>query len=195
MQLTTNVVTATTSAAHNLQIGEQVYINTGAAIWDTWKYTPVSGVAGVPSATTFTYARTAGNVPATAVSGTVTMPWLGLVFDNRSMTYNDATDHVLVARGGIGADGAAGIHILNADGANIGEMKVGADISGKACTTNVATITTAQAHGLAVSQSVLVRRSLPDSTFDGLKTVTESPTPSLHLCEHRRRPGQHRNRR
>jgi hypothetical protein len=93
MQLSANVVTATTAAPHGFVIDDQVYVYTdGSAVWDSIapKYTAFT-VTGVPSATTFTYNRTAGNVPATAVTGTASVYWLGLVFENRGMTYNDAT--------------------------------------------------------------------------------------------------------
>ncbi len=177
MQLTGNVVTATTAAPHNFQIGEQVYIATnGSAVWDSIapKYTPF-GITGVPSPTTFTYARTAANVPATAVTGTASVAWLGLVFENRGMAYNDATGHVLVARG-LATANSCGVHVVNFDGTDVGELKMGADISNKALTANVATITTVQPHNLAVNQSVFVMTNPPDPIFNGQFTVTGVPT-------------------
>jgi hypothetical protein len=175
-QLSTNVVTITTALAHNFQIGEQVFISTdGSPVTDNIapKDTPFS-ITGVPTATTFTYARTAGNIPLTAVGGTATIGWLGTAFENRGMTYNDATGHVLVQRGAAAI--MAGIHIVNFDGTDVGEMKMGADISNKAKATNVVTLTTAQNHGLAVSQSVFVMCNPPDPAFDGVVTVTAVPT-------------------
>lgn len=47
-------------------------------------------------------------------------------------------------------------------------------ITNKALTSNVATLTTASAHGLAVGQKVLV--AIGDATFDGLQTINGTPT-------------------
>jgi hypothetical protein len=64
--LTSNVATITTSAAHNLFVGDTVKItgvdSTFNGIWS---------VASVPSTTTFTYTRTASNVTSAASSGSV----------------------------------------------------------------------------------------------------------------------------
>ncbi len=49
-------------------------------------------------------------------------------------------------------------------------------ITNKALTTNVATITTAAAHGLAVGDSVTVILSVADSSFDGIYAVASIPT-------------------
>ena len=61
--LTTNVATLTTSAAHGLAIGDEVWVE-GVDATFNGKYT----VTGVPTTTTFTYAKTASNVSSTAVS-------------------------------------------------------------------------------------------------------------------------------
>ena len=61
--LTSNVATLTTSAAHNLAVGDEVWIE-GVDATFNGKYT----VTGVPTTTTFTYAKTASNVASTAVS-------------------------------------------------------------------------------------------------------------------------------
>jgi len=61
--LTTNVATLTTSAAHNLAVGNEVWVE-GVDSTFNGKYT----VTGVPTTTTFTYAKTASNVASTAVS-------------------------------------------------------------------------------------------------------------------------------
>jgi len=67
--LTSNVATLTTSTAHGLCTGMQVVI-TGVDATFNGTYT----ITGVPTTTTFTYAKTASNVASTAVSpvGTVT---------------------------------------------------------------------------------------------------------------------------
>ena len=61
--LTTNVATLTTTAAHGLCTGMQITIS-GVDATFNGEYT----ITGVPTTTTFTYAKTASNVPSTAVS-------------------------------------------------------------------------------------------------------------------------------
>lgn len=61
--LTTNVATLTTSAAHGLSTGMVITI-TGVDATFNGEYT----ITGVPTTTTFTYAKTATNVASTAVS-------------------------------------------------------------------------------------------------------------------------------
>lgn len=65
--LTSNVATITTSTAHNLVVGDVVIV---AGVDATFNGTFV--VATVPTGTTFTYAKTAGNVTSTASGGSVT---------------------------------------------------------------------------------------------------------------------------
>jgi len=60
--LTSNVATLTTSAAHGLSVGMQIVI-TGVDATFNGEYR----ITTVPTATTFTYAKTAANVPSTAV--------------------------------------------------------------------------------------------------------------------------------
>jgi hypothetical protein len=64
--LTSNVATLTMSAAHGLEVGDVVWVEGIDATFNstTGPYT----VASVPTATTFTYAKTAADVPSTAVS-------------------------------------------------------------------------------------------------------------------------------
>ena len=61
--LTSNVATLTTSAVHGLAIGDEVWVE-GVDATFNGKYT----VTGVPTTSTFTYAKTASNVASTAVS-------------------------------------------------------------------------------------------------------------------------------
>jgi hypothetical protein len=61
--LTSNVATLTTSAAHNLAVSDEVWVE-GVDSTFNGKYT----VTEVPTTTTFTYAKTASNVASTAVS-------------------------------------------------------------------------------------------------------------------------------
>jgi len=61
--LTSNVATLTTSAAHGLAVDDSVWVE-GVDSTFNGQYT----VTGVPTTTTFTYAKTASNVASTAVS-------------------------------------------------------------------------------------------------------------------------------
>ncbi len=61
--LTSNVATLTTSAAHGLSVGMQIVITSVDATFNG-TYT----ITGVPTTTTFTYAKTASNVTSAAVS-------------------------------------------------------------------------------------------------------------------------------
>jgi hypothetical protein len=66
--LTSNVATLTTSAAHGLAVGDEVWVE-GVDATFNGKYT----VATVPTTTTFTYAKTASNVTSTAVSSSLAL--------------------------------------------------------------------------------------------------------------------------
>jgi len=61
--LTSNVATLTTAAAHGLAVDDEVWVE-GVDATFNGEYT----VTGVPTTTTFTYAKTASNVTSTAVS-------------------------------------------------------------------------------------------------------------------------------
>jgi hypothetical protein len=65
--LTSNVATLTTSAAHGLAAGFEIEV-TGVDATFNGTYTIIS----VPTSTTFTYAKTAADVPSAAATGTVT---------------------------------------------------------------------------------------------------------------------------
>jgi hypothetical protein len=64
--LTSNVATLTTSTAHGLAVGDVVWIEGVDSTFNST--TETYTVASVPTTTTFTYAKTAGNVASTAVS-------------------------------------------------------------------------------------------------------------------------------
>lgn len=72
--LTTNVATITTAANHNLVVGQVVVVDASNNTFDG-----TFTVTSVPTATTFTYNKTAANVGAVAATGTVTSGRLGLV--------------------------------------------------------------------------------------------------------------------
>jgi hypothetical protein len=86
--LTTNVATLTTSAAHGLCIGMQIVI-TGVDATFNGEYR----ITSVPTTTTFTYAKTASNVPSTAVSPAGT----GVAEVIHFIDYNSGTDDPVFA--------------------------------------------------------------------------------------------------
>lgn len=67
-------------------------------------------------------------------------------------------------------DGSGGAPV--AVGANLGVATYSSAITTKALTTNVATLTTAGAHGFAVGDKVRVALTTPDAVFDGAQTIT-----------------------
>jgi hypothetical protein len=81
--LTSNVATLTTSAAHGLSVGMQITI-TGVDATFNGEYR----ITGVPTTTTFTYAKTATNVASTAVSPVGT----GVAGIVHFVDYNSGTD-------------------------------------------------------------------------------------------------------
>jgi hypothetical protein len=81
--LTSNVATLTTSAAHGLSVGMQITIS-GVDATFNGEYR----ITGVPTTTTFTYAKTASNVTSTAVSPVGT----GVASIIHFIDYNSGTD-------------------------------------------------------------------------------------------------------
>lgn len=86
--LTSNVATLTTSAAHGLAVGMVITIS-GVDATFNGEYT----ITTVPTATTFTYAKTAANVPSTAVSPVGT----GVSDVTHFIDYNAGTDDPVFA--------------------------------------------------------------------------------------------------
>jgi len=82
--LTSNVATLTTTAAHGLCTGMQITIS-GVDATFNGEYT----ITGVPTTTTFTYAKTASNVTSTAVSPVGT----GVAEVIHFIDYNSGTDY------------------------------------------------------------------------------------------------------
>ena len=82
--LTSNVATLTTTAAHGLSTGMEITI-TGVDATFNGEYT----ITGVPTATTFTYAKTATNVASTAVSPVGT----GVAEIIHFIDYNSGSDY------------------------------------------------------------------------------------------------------
>lgn len=86
--LTTNVATLTTTAAHSLSTGMEITITGVDATFNgTYRIT------SVPTTTTFTYAKTATNVPSTAVSPVGT----GVADVVHFLDYNSGTDYPVYA--------------------------------------------------------------------------------------------------
>lgn len=182
--LTANVVTITTTAPHGFRIGEYVQVQCSPAdsVVDTSKQTTYQ-ITATPAATTFTFARSAGSFVAQASGGIVKRMVLATNGTNTAMCYNPATGHVLVSRGGgilTTPTNGVGIHAFNFDGTDIGELSMGPAISSKSLTANIATITTANPHGLTVGQQIIVSMDTPDTTFDTAVggNVSVAATPS-----------------
>jgi hypothetical protein len=86
--LTSNVATLTTTAVHGLCVGMQITI-TGIDATFNGEYR----ITGVPTTTTFTYAKTASNVPSAAVSPVGT----GVAEIIHFLDYNSGTDYPVYA--------------------------------------------------------------------------------------------------
>jgi hypothetical protein len=86
--LTTNVATLTTSTAHGLAVGMQITIS-GVDATFNGEYR----ITGVPTTTTFTYAKTATNVTSTPVSP----PGTGISDVTHFIDYNAGTDDPVFA--------------------------------------------------------------------------------------------------
>lgn len=103
--LTNNIVTLTTTAAHNFSIGQSVVIS---GIDSTFNGTYV--ITTVPTATTFTYAKTGTNTASTSSSGTATVGSTGagnLVF----ATGDKGTQNKLIFAAGGFASGTTQMEI------------------------------------------------------------------------------------
>ena len=104
--LTSNVATLTTTAAHGLCTGMVITI-TGVDATFNGEYT----ITGVPTTTTFTYAKVASNVASTAVSPVGT----GLAEVIHFVDYNSGTDGPVFA---ICDDGVSAYWVTNKTGTN-----------------------------------------------------------------------------
>jgi hypothetical protein len=142
--LTSNVATITTAAPHYFSAGMSVTI-TGVDATFNGTYM----ITTTPTSTTFTYAKTAGNVASTAVSPAGTAINI------------DSLDCVL-------------LH----DEYDVDKLypTITANVSNKALTSNVATLTTSTNHGLRAF--MIVEVAGVDATFNGEYTITSVPTPT-----------------
>ena len=110
--LTSNVATLTTTAAHGLSTGMQITIS-GVDATFNGEYT----ITGVPTTTTFTYAKTASNVASTAVSPVGT----GVAEIIHFIDYNSGTDYPVHA---ITDDGVYAYWVTNVLNAGTPRLRV-----------------------------------------------------------------------
>lgn len=100
--LTSNVATLTTATAHNYSVGMQAIV-TGVDATFNGEYR----ITSVPTTTTFTYAKTAANVPSTAATGSVECNMIHFI------NYNAGTDNPVFA---IADDGKYAYWVTNNTG-------------------------------------------------------------------------------
>ncbi len=144
-----NVVTITTTAAHNFSVG---YTVTVAGVTDL-SFNGTFTIASVPSTTTFTYAQVGSN--ATSGSGTVTMQQGNLVALNNLYS---------------GSQPAGNNGLCGSGSGTIAASPTGAVRSG-----NAVSITTTAAHGLLVGQWSTIT-GVTDTSFNGSYQVMSVPT-------------------
>jgi hypothetical protein len=184
--LSSNVATLTTSAPHLFLVGESVTVSGVDATFNgTYVITAVSAV-------TFSYAKTASNVASTVVSPS------GSVVNTLSESTTSAGGSASV-RNNMIADGYNGTKVVTAvtstslsyfyyglnqitTTSNIAGtsptivnttnkiLNKTVDITTKALTSNIATLTTATAHGYAIGDVIVVAGV--DATFNGTHTIT-----------------------
>jgi hypothetical protein len=184
--LTSNVATLTTSAPHKFAVGESVTVSSVDATFNgTYVITATSAV-------TFSYAKTASNVTSTAVSPA------GSAVNSLSESTTSAGGTASV-RNNMIADGYNGTKVVTAKTStslsyfyyglnqitttsNIAgtsptiinvtnkTLNKTVDITTKALTSNLATLTTSTPHGYAVDDVIVVANV--DSTFNGTYKLT-----------------------
>ena len=164
--LTTNVATLTTTAAHGLCVGMQITI-TGVDATFNGEYR----ITGVPTSTTFTYAKTAANVPSTVVSPVGT----GVAEVIHFVDYNSGADDPVFA---ICDDGVFAYWVTN-DAAS-GKLEV----NKKALTASASTAPTVMftSPGITVSNAVIeytkerIVMAVNDSIYEFPSNQSSMPT-------------------
>lgn len=187
--LSLGVAELTTTNAHGLQVNDRVTISgVDATFNDTYVVTAVTAT------NKFTYARTASDVPSTAVSpvGLVTLELPGAAVSPAGTVSHTVTRLARISASGV-MDESFNNNIGAGPGSTVrnialnpvtGEIYVGGDFTGssfavavtnKLLAANVATLTTPTPHGLVVGSRVTVANvGVP---FDGaLRTVTAVPS-------------------
>jgi hypothetical protein len=158
-ELASNVATLTTAAAHGFTTGQSVNI-TGVDATFNGTY----NVASTPSGTTFTYAKTAGNVTSVAVSPTGTAGLLRMYNQQANLTNASIYSVFTASTNTLG---------LFAPETGTGAVP-GLAVSTSAQTTTTATIVTATPHNLITGDIVKITglTRLPDTRLFGAVTVT-----------------------
>lgn len=167
--LVSNIATLTTSDAHNFIVGEKIGV-TGV---DVNFNDPEAVVLAIPSPTEFSYAKTRTNARSVV---------------SKSMSADVVTLTTAAAHGFVPNES---VNLTNIDISLNGGYTILAtpspttftykrpratakDISVKALTSNVATLTTSTPHGFEVGEQVVVEGV--DSTFNGTYTITSLPS-------------------
>jgi hypothetical protein len=102
--LTSNVVTITTSAAHGYLVNDSVTVTATTQTTVNGTYT----IASVPTTTTFTYAKTASDIPSTSDTGSVV--------SSSNIKMANASGTLAVANGGTGASTLKANNLLVGNG-------------------------------------------------------------------------------
>ena len=166
--LVSNIATLTTSDVHNFIVGEQVTI-TGIDVNFNGTYI----ITAIPNSTQFSYAATRTNARSIVNKS----------MSNDIMTITTSSAHGFIANEGVNISNVdlsfnGGYTILDTpSNTTFRYFRTRAtvkDVSIKALSTNVATITTSTPHGFLVGEKVTV--SDVDGTFDGTYTITSLPS-------------------
>ena len=162
-ELASNVATITTAAAHGFTTGQSVNIvGVDATFNGTYN------VASTPTGTTFTYAKTAGNVASAAVSPAGTAGLLRMYNQQANLTNASIYSVYSASTNTLG---------LFAPETGTGAV-LGTAVSTSAQTTTTATIVTATPHNLTTGDIVKITglTRLPDTRLFGAVTVTNTTT-------------------
>jgi hypothetical protein len=167
--LTTNVATLTTTAAHGLSVGMQIVI-TGVDATFNGEYR----ITGVPTTTTFTYAKTATNVASTAVSPVGT----GVAEVIHFIDYNSGTDDPVFA---ICDDGVFAFWVTNETSGGSSKLHVYKKLLSD--DSSVSPTLMFNATGVVVSTATMeytkerIVMAVNDSVYEFSTTETSLPTP------------------
>ena len=158
--LTSNVVTITTSTAHEIIPTQTVSIYNVDSTFNG-----VHDVIATPSATTFTFALSSTNVASTAVTT-----------NSKSITSKNITNFVgtLTTSASHGFLIGDTVVISGVDGA-------AKTVTNKALTSNVATLTTSTAHGANIGDVATV--TSVDATFNGVYYIDDVPSTTTFTYE------------
>jgi hypothetical protein len=172
-QLTSNIATLSTTQEHGFIVGEQVTV-AGAGV----NYNGTFEITEIPSPNSFSYAATRTNSrQLTRVS-----------MSDDVVTFTTSTTHGFVPDEGVNISGVnlslnGGYLIENTTGTTFSYTRPRATlrrVTVKALSSNVATITTSEAHGFVVGEKVRIVGVDPQvgggPQFDGVYTITSLPS-------------------